>query len=317
MNDADAWQPGASMAVLRQRAALFASIRQFFASRKVLEVDTPLLSGCFGSDPCIEPIVASINGGVGYLQSSPEFFLKRLLAAGSGDIYSLGRAFRNEESGRRHNPEFTLLEWYRCGWDEYQLMDEVEELVTVLLDAAPAKRVTYAELFENAIGLNPHTATLEQLYHCARQCGEWVACARAATLDLLFAERVEPTLPAGLVFICDFPSSHSALAQIQRRPDGETVARRFELYCDGIELANGYLELADANEQQYRFNQELEQRRSSQLPIAPLDHALLAALDHGMPDCAGVALGVDRLLMAQLGVGDIDSVQPFSWPRCH
>ena len=311
------WQPGTSLAVLHKRAALFASIRQFFASRKVLEVDTPLLSGCFGSDPCIEPIVASINSGVGYLQSSPEFFLKRLLAAGSGDIYSLGRAFRNEESGKHHNPEFTLLEWYRCGWDEHQLMDEVEELAVAVLDTAPAKRVTYAELFEKAVGFNPHTASLEQLYQNARHYGDWVASERAAALDLLFAECVEPTLPAGLVFISDFPSSHAALAQLQQRPGGETVARRFELYCDGVELANGYLELTDSVEQEFRFNRELEQRRSAQLPAAPMDHAFLAALEHGVPDCAGVALGVDRLLMMQLGVADIDNVQPFSWPRCH
>lgn len=313
---ADRWRPGAAVETLRARAELLAQLRAFFAERDCLEVDVPLLSSAFGSDLCIEPIVASVNGAAGYLQSSPEFFLKRLLAAGSGDVYTLGKAFRNHERGARHNPEFTLLEWYRCGWDERRLIAELETLLLTVLGPLPSRQLSYAELFTEAVGLCPHTASVEQLHRRAAQRGSWVAATRAAALDLLFSELVEPALPAGLVFVCDYPACHGALAVIEPVPAGYSVARRFELFCDGVELANGYRELTDGAVQRRRFEVELAERRSAGQQLAPLDERLLAALESGLPACAGVALGVDRLLMRLLGEDKIDAVMPFSWPRC-
>jgi len=313
---AQSWRPGASLAALRARATLLAQLRQFFAERDCLEVDVPLLGGAFGSDLCIEPIVAAVNGVPGYLQSSPEFFLKRLLAAGSGDVYALGKAFRNHERGTRHNPEFTLLEWYRCGWDEQQLIVELEALLRKVLGPLSTLKTTYAELFSAAVGLCPHTASVEELHRRALQYGSWVATSRVAALDLLFAELVEPTLPGGLVVVCDYPACHGALAVVEESAAGYPVARRFELYCDGIELANGYRELTDSAVQRQRFEAELAERREAGQPLAPIDEPLLAALESGLPACSGVALGVDRLLMRQLGTATIDAVLPFSWPRC-
>lgn len=316
MPSAELWRPGADLAVLRARAQMLQSIRQFFQQRQLLEVDLPVLSGAFGSDLCIEPISAVVNGHSAYLQSSPEFFLKRLLAAGSGDVFALGRAFRDHERGRRHNPEFTLLEWYRCGWDQWQLMQELQELVLSLLGPRPVASYSYAELFVAATGLDPHDASDAQLLARAKPLGEWVAANRAACLDLLFAELVEPALPSGLVLIWDFPLSHSALAELATNRAGQSVACRFELYCDGVELANGYRELTDAAAQRQRFSVEIEQRRSAGQAVTPLDEHFLAALESGLPPCAGVAVGVDRLLMCQLGCDDIDEVLPFSWRRC-
>ncbi len=314
---ADCWRPGAAIAALRARAELLAQLRAFFAERDCLEVDVPLLGGAFGSDLCIEPIVAGVNGATGYLQSSPEFFLKRLLAAGSGDVYALGKAFRNHERGARHNPEFTLLEWYRCGWDEQRLIAELETLVLAVLGPLPSRQLSYAELFIAAVGLCPHTASVEQLHQRATQYGSWVAASRAAALDLLFSELVEPALPAGLVFVYDYPACHGALAVVEPVSAGYPVARRFELYCDGVELANGYRELTDSAAQRQRFEAELAERRRAGQPLAPADERLLAALESGLPACAGVALGVDRLLMRRLGADTIDAVMPFSWPRCN
>ena len=316
MTGSESWRPGANLAVLRARAQLFATIRQFFAERALFEVDLPLLSGAFGSDLCIEPIVAQVNGAPGYLQSSPEFFLKRLLAAGSGDLFSLGHAFRDNERGRRHNPEFSLLEWYRCGWDEQQLMAEVEQLVLAVLGDRPVVRESYAKLFNRAVGLDPHRASVADLHRRAVACGSWADATRAASLDLLFAELVEPALPAGLVFVYDFPVCHGALAVVEDDDNGLPVARRFELYCDGMELANGYRELTDAAQQRQRFEVELAQRQQAALLAPPIDENFLQALQSGLPPSAGVALGVDRLLMCQLGCNDIDEVLPFSWSRC-
>ncbi len=320
----DDWRPGASLETLRARARLLARIRAFFAARGVLEVETPLAGISFGTDPAIEPLRSRFTGpghaqGLDlYLQSSPEFFMKRLLAAGSGPIWQLCKAFRDGEAGPRHNPEFTLLEWYRPGFDERALMDEVAELVSEALDQPlPVERRRYAELFQTHLGIDPLEADVPALRACALAHAvlgaEGLELARDGWLDLLMSTLIEPHLGReGLTFVTHYPVSQASLARVHA--DGRTAAR-FELYWQGMELANGFHELRNAAEQAQRFEHENCRRRSAGQAPMPVDDALLAALEHGLPDCAGVALGIDRLLMCQLGVDDIDQVLAFSLAR--
>ncbi|MGB0669140.1 MAG: EF-P lysine aminoacylase EpmA [Porticoccaceae bacterium] len=317
------WQPGASLAMLRRRAELLANLRHFFFNLGVNEVDVPVLGRSTVTDSNIESITTDLYGGSGYLQTSPEYFMKRLLAAGSGDIYCLGKAFRNGEAGQRHNPEFTLLEWYRCGWDEHQLMDEVADLINQVYMASgqlplAVHRGSYADYFAQALAVDPHTAPLEQLQQLAVTSGSesWAGESRANCLDLLFSLRVEPQLPEGLVFVYDYPICQSALAQTTTNGQGQNVSRRFEAFIDGMELANGYFELRDGAEQQQRFAQDLKARSAANKPRVAVDSHLVDALHQGLPSCAGVALGVDRLLMQLQGAGSIAEVMPFSWERC-
>jgi lysyl-tRNA synthetase class 2 len=297
------WRPSASHAALRRRAALLAGVRDFFAARGVLEVETPILSAAGVSDPQIESLVTQVSGMQRpyFLSTSPEFPMKRLLAAGSGDIYQICKAFRDGERGRWHNPEFTLLEWYRLGFDDAALMTEVEVLVRELLASdrplGPAVRLTYADAVRHHAGVDPHASSDAELDLAAARHG--VACegglSRDAKLDLLMGLVVGPKLGCGgLCFVCDYPASQASLARL--KPGLPRVAARFELYLDGVELANGFHELSDAHEQRSRFARDLATRRVRGQPLPPMDEHLLAALAAGMPDCAGVALGLDRLV---------------------
>lgn len=310
------WQPTASLKNLRRRAQLLAEIRAFFAAREVLEVDTPVLSNAGVTDVNLTNI-RTTDGG--FLQTSPEYAMKRLLAAGMGDCYQLGHVFRQDESGARHNAEFTLLEWYRLGWDDHQLMDEVAQLCRQVSaqPSLPVERLSYAAAFARAGLPDPHRADLAELRDAVQQqlaadSSDWQ---RDDCLDALMALVVEPSLPADqLTFITHYPASQAALAQFETQ--GElTLARRFELYWGGMELANGYFELTDAAEQQRRFAEDQQRRQQQGLPETAMDQRLLAAMQAGLPECAGVALGVDRLLMRILGEDHIAAVLPFDRER--
>lgn len=320
---ADHWQPGIDPSSLRYRSELLQSLRSFFQQRQVIEVDVPVLARSTVTDINIESVNALASGNSGYLQTSPEYFMKRLLAAGSGDIFCLGKAFRDAESGRRHNPEFTLLEWYRCGWDEHQLMAEVAELISQLANVGAdaqlaVTKLSYGECFKSVLSVDPHSAKLASLQQMAVDASSesWAQESRANCLDLLFSLSVEPQLPNGLVFIYDYPACQAALAQLHLNVQGQSVSRRFEVFFNSMELANGYMELTDAAQQRQRFEKEVELRSAQNKPAVVIDEKLMAALDSGLPPCAGVALGVDRLLMQLLGTDAIDQVMAFSWQRC-
>lgn len=309
--------------MLQGRAELLSTLRQFFFQRSVMEVDVPVLARSSVTDINIESIPANIYSESGYLQTSPEYFMKRLISQGAGDIFCLGKAFRNGEQGCRHNPEFSLLEWYRCGWDEHQLMDEIAELISLVFAVRSSQPLaitkrTYADCFSQILGIDPHGADLVELQEkaVAASSDSWTGESRANCLDLLFSQLVEPKLPPGLVFVYDYPACQSALAQLHNDTQGRQVSRRFEVFLNGLELANGYFELTDIAEQQQRFDGDNAQRIEASKPQIPVDRHLLAALDHGMPSCAGVAMGVDRLLMQLEGADSITQVMPFSWDRC-
>ncbi|MBR9910747.1 MAG: EF-P lysine aminoacylase GenX [Gammaproteobacteria bacterium] len=307
------WPPAATPALLRARAELYERLRIFFRQRGVLEVEVPLLARHTATDPHIDSIAVTLDGADGYLQTSPEFFMKRLLAAGVGDIYSLGKAFRRGEAGRRHNPEFTMLEWYRLDLDEQQLMDEVEALLGDCLKLESIRRVSYRELFETQLGIDPHRASAEQLRALAAEHVDvaWQEADVDTWLDVLMTHVIEPALGRGLVFVYDYPASQAALARVATDAQGQRVARRFEAYVNGMELANGYWELTDAVEQRRRFAADSARRQQLGLPELAADEHLLAALASGLPACAGVALGVDRLLMQQAGAAEIAAVLAF------
>lgn len=315
------WRPSATIEVLKQRGALVALIRHFFSRRDVLEVDTPVLMPTTATDVYIDSF--RVQDSPLFLQTSPEFALKRLLAAGSGAIYQMGKVFRRDAPSRRHNPEFTLLEWYRPGFSLEQLMDEVEALVVeVFAEAAhlaPAgtalasvERLSYRELFQHHLGIDPHRASDADI---ARLSAEKIdlaaeALSRTDRLQLLLSHCIEPKLPRAC-FIVDYPVAQAALARIEIDATGEPVARRFELFVDGMELANGYFELQDAAEQRRRFEVDIAERAARGYDAVPLDEDLLAALAHGLPECSGVALGVDRLLMAALKQPTLTSLLTF------
>jgi elongation factor P--(R)-beta-lysine ligase len=319
MNDEDAddaarnaayadWRPIATLQALRRRGAMLARIREFFATRDVLEVETPILSTGAVTDPQIESLATRVAGIAGnfHLSTSPEYPMKRLLAAGSGDIYQVCKVFRDGERGRWHNPEFTMLEWYRLGFDDAALMTEVEALVASLLaperQLAPAERLTYAEALRRHAGVDAHQDDDAALARAAAEHG--VVCNaeldRDGKLDLLMGLVVGPKLGAERpCFICDYPASQASLARL--KPGFPLVAARFEFYLDGIELANGFHELVNAGEQRGRFTSDLALRRARGQLEPPIDERMLAALNSGMPDCAGVALGFDRLVAISLG----------------
>lgn len=317
--------PAASIETLRLRARVIAQIRAFFQRQGVLEVETPVCSRAATTDPAIESLVTRYTGPGApaglplYLHSSPEFPMKRLLAAGAGPIYQICKVFRDGEAGRLHNPEFTLLEWYRPGFDHHRLMDEVERLVGGLLpEPAAARRLSYRALFQQRLQIDPHPATAEQLRNCALQQGvpgvdRLQLPQRDAWLDLLMTHCIEPAMGPGLCFVYDYPASQAALARV--RPGSPPLAERFELYLDGIELANGFHELTDAAEQQRRFERDLQARAAAGQPVVPMDRRFIDALARGLPDCAGVALGVDRLIMRLAGADHIEQVIAFPLSR--
>ncbi|WP_075186579.1 EF-P lysine aminoacylase EpmA [Teredinibacter haidensis] len=306
------WEPTATIKSLQKRAQVLAVIRRFFSAHGVMEVETPLLASTTVTDPNLESLCVESENR--YLQTSPEYFMKRLLASGSGAIYSLAKAFRKDEAGNNHNPEFTMLEWYQPGFDDRQMAGEVIALIQQLKPGVTIVESTYAELFEQACGANPHTATTQSLRELAHQKLniDWPDERRSLWLDLLFTHMVEPNLPDGVQIVFDYPQCQSALARTLANEKGETVARRFEVYWHRIELANGYWELIDAAEQNARFADDCAVRLQLQRPAIKPDARLIAALEAGMPECAGVALGVDRLLMCLTGAKHIDQVISFS-----
>ncbi len=318
------WWPTASLSMLRCRAKLLSDIRDFFAGRQILEVETPLLSQASVTDPHLHSFQTQYcldnkkQQQTLYLQTSPEFAMKRLLAAGSGPIYQISKAFRNQgESGRYHNPEFSLLEWYQPGYDHHQLMDEVEALLKKLLVCDPVQRFSYAEIFQRYLNIDPHQLSLKNVKQLTARLDLATENLGLNTiedyLNFLMSHIIEPQLPKQLVFIYDYPVSLAALAKI--RSDTTPVAERFEVYLNGIELANGFHELSDANEQRLRFQNDLNTRARHGYSPVPIDEHLLAALTHGLPDCSGVALGIDRLLMLMAKANKLSEVISFPIQR--
>lgn len=325
---ADDWRPGATVDVLRARAAIMRRIRDFFHARDVLEVETPVLGRAGSSDVHLDSLSLSARTPRGderlWLQTSPEYHMKRLLAAGSGPIFQLSRAFRDGETGRRHNIEFTMLEWYRPGFAIETLIQEVAALIETVLDRPlPAVRLNaYRELFITHLSVDPLLDSPETLaalraraaQHSGADTSEW---SRDDCCDLLMSLVIEPGLGrGGLDVVIDYPASQAALARRREDSDGALIAARFEVYLEGIELANGFDELTDADEQQARFEKDNRMRRDLGKPPVDADQQLIAALRAGMPQGCGVALGVDRLIMLALGLEDIDSAMAFGTVRC-
>lgn len=306
--------------LLLKRAGLLNATRLFFAQRGVLEVNTPILGPGGSTDPLLDSFITRLEGGSAaaqtlYLQTSPEFYMKRLLAAGSGPIYQLGPSFRNGEVSRRHNPEFLMLEWYRPDWSLAELEDECCALVDQLLGVADYSRLTYREAFLQQVGLDPFTACLDELRAACVACSGIDAeqLDRDACLDLLISHQVEPGFKAmGRVVLYEFPASQAALAQIHQDQYGNAVASRFELYVDGLELANAYQELTAADEQAARFAADNAQRQALGKKQVTPDHQLIKALQQGLPKCSGIALGFDRLVMLALQANSLDEVLTFS-----
>ncbi|MGK0476942.1 MAG: lysyl-tRNA synthetase class 2 [Oleispira sp.] len=315
----DDWRPCASLAALRARAVLNRSIRDFFFETDALEVELPILNHAPVADMNIEPIAVPASNVMPalYLHTSPEYSMKRLLCAGSGDIYALGKVFRAGESGGRHNPEFTMLEWYRLGIDHQALMHEVADLLAELFNDSNIELIdaplflTYQQAVMQYAGLDPFTANDDEIKQLGIQlAGGDLALNRDGWLDMIMSHKVEKDLPENqLVFIYNYPASQAALAKLNTDDNGQVIAERFEVYLNSLELANGYHELTDSQEQRQRFEKELKGTDR------PIDEKLLIAMaddEAGLPDCAGVAMGIDRILMLQLGAQTIAEVISFS-----
>ncbi|MBN1378226.1 MAG: EF-P lysine aminoacylase GenX [Gammaproteobacteria bacterium] len=315
------WRPSANLQTLRARAEMLAACRKFFAERDVLEVNTPVLSRCATT----EPNIASLEVGSAlwprqkwYLHTSPELAMKRLLVAGSGAIYQICTVFRDSDYGQQHRPEFAMLEWYRPGWSYLELMDEVEALLHSLRDASTlgqTQRFSYRQLFQKFLALDPFSADVEACRRCCHEqdlaVPENMGEGLNTWLDLLLSVLIMPRLDPGcLTFVYDYPADQAALAQVVEK-EGLQVAERFELYWGPLELANGFQELTDVQEQRGRFAAENERRRNAGLKEMPVDEMFLSALASGMPLSAGVALGLDRLLMALTGSETIAEVITF------
>lgn len=334
--NSEKWRPAAQIETLRLRAALLKKIRSFFDERNVLEVETPYLSCAATTDPYIDSFVVNHRSAISssessieedeelrYLHTSPEMPMKRLLAAGSGSIYQVCKVFRQGEQGRFHNSEFTMLEWYRPGMTYRELMEEVGQLIMYVLPEKLSinslQYISYREAFEKSINVDPFVASTKELIKCAADAGiDFVPGLsphdRDGWLNLLLTHCVEPNLGKDkLTFLFDFPASQASLAYI--REDDPPIAERFELYVNGVELANGFQELINSDTQRSRFQYDLQVRKSKSLGDVPFDNNMLHALAHGLPDCSGVALGVDRLLMIMLGAERIEQVISFSFEQ--
>lgn len=320
MSDTD-WRPAAGIEVLRGRAAMLARVRAYFDAHEILEVQTPVLSASAASDPQIESIAARLAAGeTRFLHTSPEYPMKRLLAAGFGDCYQVCPVFRDGEAGRLHNSEFTMIEWYRLEFGVAQMQQDVDRLLRVacgdLRSFAPSRTLTWREAIAGSCGIDPQEAKGAEIQAVLAARGIQPSNAagwdRDDWLDLLVGALVGPGLGHDApVFLCDYPESQASLARLRTLPDGSRVAERFELYVDGLELANGFRELGDALEQRRRFAQDQEVRRRRTQPVNTLDERLLAALAHGLPDCAGVALGFDRLVMAAFRLPSLEAAMAF------
>ncbi len=316
------WRPTCSLDLLRLRAQTLSRIRQFFSERSVMEVETPLLSHSCGTDPqlafftseyCFSPERQTL-----FLQTSPEFAMKRLLAAGTGSIYQIGKAFRNGESGRFHNPEFTLLEWYRVGFTLPQLMDEITDLIEALFvgkGLQETQRISYQDVFFLYTGLNSLEFSYQSYCAYAIESGLSEAISlcehdHALWLDMLFSHKVQLNLgDNSLCLVYGYPACQSSLARINEHCD--QITDRVELFMNGVELGNGYYELTDAKEQSMRFDTELAIRQENNLPIMVKDQRLIDALAAGLPECSGIAIGLDRLLMLLSGSKSIEDVLAF------
>jgi lysyl-tRNA synthetase class 2 len=303
------WRPTASIETMKRRAQLLADVRLFFAQKQVLEVETPILSQAAPTAPYLDSFktdyipIGTDHRQAYYLQTSAEFAMKRLLAAGYGSIYQVAKVFRNGESGKHHSPEFTMLEWYRVELTLEQLMDEVAELLTLVAGFSDAVRLSYATAFKQYINLDVFDCTDKLLKSLALthipSLEADFELDRDGWLELLMSDVIEPKL-AELetpVFIYDFPASQAQLAKVKTNEGGKPVAARFELYAGGLELANGYDELMGTEELRQRFEQDNQQRVSLGKQEMPIDAQLLEAMEAGLPQCTGVALGLDRLLM--------------------
>ena len=317
------WKPSANFEALHARAALNRSVREFFIETNALEVELPILNHAPVADMNIEPIAVPASDAMPqlYLHTSPEYSMKRLLCAGSGDIYALGKVFRAGEAGGRHNPEFTMLEWYRLGMNHQALMHEVADLLDELfsdsevdLEDAPLF-LTYQQAVVRYAGLDPFVASDDDIKALGIElAGGDLVLSRDGWLDMIMSHKVEKSLPKNqLVFIYNYPASQAALAKLNKDDHGQLIAERFEVYVNGLELANGYHELTNGLEQRARFEKELLGTGR------PMDERLLTAMTDdktGLPDCAGVAMGIDRILMLQLGVKSIAEVISFSSGAC-
>lgn len=307
------WRPSASIQTLKHRAETIARIRDFFTQRGYLEVETPIMAQHGVSDVYLNNIETRFRNKPYYLQTSPEYHMKRLLAAGSGPIFQLARVFRDDELGRWHNPEFTLLEWYKLDVDHHELMDEMAAFLQVVLSCGEMQRISYQQAFMAACDLDPFSANLAELRQCLKTFHldnvlPEIETDRDQYLFLLMSHIVEPYLAKidTPVAVFNFPPSQASLAQIKNG-----VAERFELYYKGVELANGFHELTDAKAQQRRFMEDNLKRLALGLPEREADHYLISALEHGLPVCSGVALGIDRLLAVQLGRKSLSEVLAF------
>ncbi|VFP88133.1 elongation factor P--(R)-beta-lysine ligase [Candidatus Erwinia haradaeae] len=328
MNTINQWRPSASLVNLFHRAKIIAKIRRFFYDREILEVETPAMSQFTVTDINISSFETCFFKPENlyhtdslklWLTTSPEYHMKRLLAAGSGPIYQLCRSFRNQECGRYHNPEFTILEWYQPNYDMYRLMNEVNDLLKTILYDPIVETYSYQEIFLRYLDLDPLAADNSQLRIAAEKLGLKNLTQneknRDTILQLLFINGVEKEISTEkLVFIYNFPATQAALAVLSKEDD--RVAERFEVYFKGVELANGFCELTDANEQRQRFERDNHKRYSSGLSQKPIDTYFLSALAHGMPESSGVALGVDRLVMLALKAENLSDVIAFSVDRC-
>ncbi|PKI13493.1 elongation factor P--(R)-beta-lysine ligase [Colwellia sp. 12G3] len=322
------WQPTLSWQNAQKRSEVLHQVREFFRQRKVVEVETPALSQGTVTDVYLNAISCKYdflaNSPAGhstelFLQTSPEFHMKRLLASGYGCIFQISKAFRHEESGKNHNPEFTMLEWYRIGFDQFDLMSEVAELLQVVLGGNKALFTSYQDIFITTVAVDPLEASFDELVEILNKyakSADWLIEMNDVDLLLqfIFTEIIEPTIGINQPqFIYDFPIAQASLAK--RSIDDSRVAQRFECYFKGIELVNGFNELTDANEQQIRFEEDNAKRAAQGLPVKPIDKNFIAALTHGLPQCSGVALGIDRLVMLALDIKNISEVQSFSIER--
>lgn len=317
MNE-NTWRPTASIETLKARSEFINKIREFFRERDVLEVETPILSHATVTDPYIQSVEVPMGESKVYMQTSPEFAIKRLLAAGIGSVYEICKSFRYGEVGQHHNPEFTMIEWYRIGFSLSDLMDEMDDLFQFLLNTEKAERFSYKQVFEKYLSINPHLASAIELRICAHQYGISDVDGtdvedRDVWLQLLMSDYIELRIGKSTpTFIYDYPSSQSALARL-KDDGGVKVAERFEVYFKGMELANGFHELADSDEQRSRFEDDLIKRKKLGCPEVKIDENFLSALAHGLPDCSGVALGLDRLFMLALGKESIGEVMSFTF----
>lgn len=313
------WQPTASIATLEIRAAMLRAARDYFAATRTLEVETPTLSASAVTDVHIGSVAAAACAQRRYLHTSPEYAMKRLLAAGCGDIWQIARVYRDGESGRWHNPEFTLIEWYRVGIDHHALMSDVERLISTMLPPSrtfdSAERLTYREAVQLHAGIDafsdPSAVLIARLESAGVAVPPGLDGDRDACLDLIMSALVGPQLGRErLSFVYDYPASQAALARVHG-----PIASRFEAYLDGVELANGFHELDSAPQQRARFAADNAERVRRKLPPMPIDERFLAALEHGLPNCSGVAVGFDRLVMCAVGAAHIDEALAFPFSR--